>query len=410
MIISRGNRLYVRRLVRSRIPKIFLFLLCIISVLDALRIHRAVADADRTPTPKPSQPPERIYIASLHWNDAHVLWRFWNEALLKLTEALGKENVFVSIHESGSWDTTKDALAALDAELARRGVPRHIEMTNELHSEMIKVGWQGEEGWVDTPTGKQKRRIPFLANLRNKTLRDLLELHKQGITFDKVLFLNDVIFTPDDVLKLLNTNNGEYAAACSLDFDNPPLYYDTFALRDTGGYPHLMQTWPYFQSSGSRNALVNHIDAVPVSSCWNGIVAMPAEPFVSSSQLKFRAVSDSLAAHHVEGSECCLIHADNPLTKTRGVFLNPRVRVGYNPTAYEVTHPSGSESWLSTWAIFRGLWANRLRRWTSFSLEAWTVRKRVKRWEKEGLGRREPGEYCLIDEMQVLADNGWAHV
>lgn len=140
-------------------------------------------------------------------------------------------------------------------------------------------------------------------------------------------------------------------------------------------------------------------------------VAMPADPFVSSSQLKFRAVTDSLAAHHVEGSECCLIHADNPLTKTRGVFLNPRVRVGYNPTAYEATHPTGpSASWLSTWDVWSGLWANRLRRWTSFSLEPWAVGKRVRRWEREGLGRREPGEFCLIDEMQVLADNGWAHV
>lgn len=271
MMLSRSNRLYVRRLVRSRIPNIFFFLLCLISVLDALRIHRSVADADRTPPPKPSQPPERIYIASLHWNDAHVLWRFWNEALLKLTDALGRENVFVSIYESGSWDSTKEALALLDGELARRGVARHVETSSQLHSEMIERGWQGEEGWVDTAAGKQMRRIPFLAKLRNKTLRDLLELHANGTRFDKVLFLNDVIFTPDDVLKLLDTNNGEYAAACSLDFDSPPLYYDTFALRDAEGYPHLMQTWPYFQSSGSRNALVNHLDAVPVSSCWNGI-------------------------------------------------------------------------------------------------------------------------------------------
>lgn len=138
---------------------------------------------------------------------------------------------------------------------------------------------------------------------------------------------------------------------------------------------------------------------------------MPAEPFVSSSALRFRGVTDSLATHHLEGSECCLIHADNPLSKTRGVFLNPRVRVGYNLPAYQATHPAdGSEPWLSVWDIFTGLWANRLRRWVTLPFDRWVVRRRVGRWEKEGLGNREPGEFCLINEMQVLVDNGWAHV
>lgn len=75
----------------------------------------------------------------------------------------------------------------------------------------------------------------------------------------------------DDVLKLLGTNGGDYAAACSLDFSKPSQYYDTFALRDTNGQAHAMPTWPYFKGSVSRNALVNHLDAVPVASCWNGI-------------------------------------------------------------------------------------------------------------------------------------------
>jgi hypothetical protein len=75
----------------------------------------------------------------------------------------------------------------------------------------------------------------------------------------------------EDVLTLMDTNGGDYAAACSLDFSKPPLYYDTFALRDIEGKAHVMQTWPYFKARGSRNALVSHVDAVPVTSCWNGI-------------------------------------------------------------------------------------------------------------------------------------------
>lgn len=74
-----------------------------------------------------------------------------------------------------------------------------------------------------------------------------------------------------DVLALLDTNRGVYAAACSLDFNKPPLYYDTFALRDSDGKPTLMQTWPYFESRLSRDAMIANAEAVPVKSCWNGI-------------------------------------------------------------------------------------------------------------------------------------------
>lgn len=136
---------------------------------------------------------------------------------------------------------------------------------------------------------------------------------------------------------------------------------------------------------------------------------MPADPFVSPTKLRFRGIPDSLALQHLEGSECCLIHADNPLSKTLGVYLNPRVRVGYNLPAYEAIHPPAS-SWVAAADIFLGLWTNRVKRWTRISFEGWVVRSRVEAWQKEDMARHEPGEFCLINEMQVLAENGWAHV
>jgi hypothetical protein len=140
---------------------------------------------------------------------------------------------------------------------------------------------------------------------------------------------------------------------------------------------------------------------------------MPAAPFVDeNTNLRFRGIDDSLAVSHLEGSECCLIHADNPLSKTMGVFINPRVRVAYNPTAWDDVHPR-DHLWIETGDIFRGLWKNRLRRWLIWSFESWVVRGRVRAWEKaapEGQTRKEEGEFCLINEMQVLAENGWKHV
>ena len=266
-----------------------------------------------------------------------------------------------------------------------------------------------------------------------------------------------------DVLNLLKTNNGDYAAACSLDFSKPPSFYDTFALRDSRGHEHASQTWPYFRSSKSRKAMMN-AEPVRVSSCWNGIgmypplpyvppfppqtqtltphplpltaVAMPASTFTGILGLRFRGIPDSLAAHHLEASECCLIHADNPGSRTRGVFVNPAVRVGYNRAAYDAVHNAVSGggggggggdgdgdgdggsggggsggSWLSLTEVYLGLWRSRLARWfTSSWFEERSVRGRIGRWVRGGEGRVEKGGFCVIDEMQIVVQNGWKHL
>ncbi|RCI15556.1 hypothetical protein L249_3495 [Ophiocordyceps polyrhachis-furcata BCC 54312] len=405
-----GRPLRLRRTLRWRTARLLVFFFCLFSLLEVLWVHNklAMGDQQRSLT---GQPHQRIYIASMHFNNGEILRNHWNDAVIRLTEEFGPANVFVSILESGSWDDSKELLRGLARELERRGVPHRVEISDVTHHDEMAKETKGE-GWIDTPRNRRElRRITYLAKLRNKTIQDLVDLSEKGTSFDKVLFLNDVVFTTEDVLKLLDTNGGDYGAACSLDFSKPPHYYDTFALRDAEGNGHVMQTWPYLGARLSRNALVNHLDAVPVTSCWNGIgmaLAMPTEPFVSSTRLRFRGIPDSLAAYHLEGSECCLIHADNPLSKSLGVYVNPRVRVGYNLAAYEATHRGAA--WVSAWGVFRGLWSNRLRRWTEFRLKDVLVNRRVKRWEAETAGNHELGRFCLVNEMQVLADNGWAHV
>ena len=395
------------------------------------------------------QRPPRVYIASLHWNNEAILRSHWNAAVLDLARALGPENVFVSIHESGSWDRSADALRELDAALGDLGVARDIVLDPTTHKEEVERDVPpGTPGWIPTSRGRHElRRIPYLARLRNRSLAPLRDMAvlaavaeatgkntdtkdgPQARTFDRVLFLGDVVFTVDDVLALLATNGGSYGAACSLDFHKPPSYYDTFALRDADGHEHATHTWPYFRSYASRRAMKLSVP-VPVKSCWNGMVAMPARPFtIAEDPLAFRGIDDSLALHHLEGSECCLVHADNPLSATKGVFLNPNVRVGYHAQAYNAVHPAPGKAWLSPLEVLVGLWRNRLRRLTtSPAIKEWRVRKLVKQWKKEGgedmgsdgskkptqkpgKGKRvENGVFCLINEMQVLVENGWAHV
>ena len=207
---------------------------------------------------------------------------------------------------------------------------------------------------------------------------------------------------------LLATRDGDYAAACSIDFAKPPHYYDTFALRDSDGHEAVTSTFPYFRSRASRSAMISG-HPVPVQSCWNGIVAFDATPFYAPDRLQFRGVSDSLALHHVEASECCLIHVDSPLTQSHGVWLNPNVRVGYNPEAYAVIQ--SISVWPSMGQSLVGIWSNRLRRWiTSTKMKTVRINGRLNSWIKGGEDRSEPGTFCLINEMQVLVENGWAHV
>ena len=135
---------------------------------------------------------------------------------------------------------------------------------------------------------------------------------------------------------------------------------------------------------------------------------MDALPFYNDN-LAFRGIPDSLARQHVEGSECCLIHADNPLSHSKGVWVNPQVRVGYSGPAYDAVNPT--YPWLSNLDILRGSWQNRFSRWfTTTWLKNRIVSWRLSKWKNQDLAHNESGTFCLINEMQVLVYNGWAHL
>lgn len=418
---------------RTRILRALGLLLGLILLIDTLSLLTTYHRLTSTPPPPPPLPTDqRIFIASIHWNNAAILNAHWSAALLELVTQLGPQNVYVSIYESGSWDDTKDALRRLDAELEKLGVARTVTLDTTTHAEHIanaplpdsppSPGWITTTSTTTSSSGKQEkkkknelRRIPYLAGLRNRSLSPLLNDITSTPKFDKLLFLNDVTFTPSLISLLLSTRDGDYAAACSLDFSHPPHYYDTFALRDFTFLPTTSSTFPYFGNRESRRAMLRG-EPVPVRSCWNGVVVFDAAPFYAEGGgLGFRGVEDGLAERHVEGSECCLVHVDNPLSGTRGVWVNPRVRVGYSVEAGEEVR---GERWLGgVGGVVGGVWRERLGRLAG-GWKGWRdqrkVRGRVEGWKREGIAlgeeRREEGVGCLIDEMQVLRENGWAHV
>ena len=62
------------------------------------------------------------------------------------------------------------------------------------------------------------------------------------------------------------------------------------------------------------------------------------------------------------------------------------------------------------WRVVAGMWENRFRRLFHLgSLQNRKVKKRVREWMAGGKGRKEVGEACLVDEMQVIEPHGWLH-
>ncbi|TKA23915.1 hypothetical protein B0A50_06420 [Salinomyces thailandicus] len=419
MLYRKRWRHIVFRLIRYLLPSLLLW-----TIYETVTIRNAINHEARKPVPPFTQ--ERIFVASIHWTTERLLRSHWAPAIAQLARDLGPDNVFFSIYESGSFDDTKGVLELLKEDLDQAGVGHKVVLDETTHQDEVESA-PAETGWIQMPMQKYyrqnwtdwfslekdtwvPRRIPYLARLRNLVMEPLYELQEAGQKFDRVLWLNDVVFNSDDVRRLLQTRSGDYAAACALDFKHPPAFYDTFATRDANGFAPESDLWPYFRSSASRQALLEGLP-VPVASCWNGMVVFDAAPFYTAqSPLAFRGIADSLATEHLEGSECCLIHADNPLSETKGVWVNPLVRVAYNGSGYDDVHASETSTWPSNVAVATGLWRNRFNRWFRMSSPVdGTVVERISDWMRRDSSPSEPGGFCVIDEMQVLLWNGWGH-
>lgn len=181
---SRSSR---TRVFRATILLFALFLLVDILSLISARQHQNL------PAQVPDVRGQKVFIASIHWNNEPILRSNWNLAVLELVDYFGAENVYVSVYESGSWDDSKEALKALDDGLGKKGVRRTVKLNETTHADEMKQ--PATDGWIQTPRGKKElRRIPYLSKLRNVALEPLNSLG-DGTKFDKVLFLNDVVFT-----------------------------------------------------------------------------------------------------------------------------------------------------------------------------------------------------------------------
>ena len=177
---------------RTRVFRASLLLLALFCIVDILSLISTRQHQNLT-LKAPNVRGHKVFIASIHWNNEPILRSNWSAALLELVDYFGPENVYISIYESGSWDNSKEVLRVLASDLERKGVQRTVKLSETTHADELKQ--PPTHGWIQTPRGKKElRRIPYLSKLRNLALEPLNSLGDR-MKFDKVLFLNDVVFT-----------------------------------------------------------------------------------------------------------------------------------------------------------------------------------------------------------------------
>lgn len=283
----------------------------------------------------------------------------WGESLLELIDLIGNDNVFLSIYENDSGTKGEQALIGLQKRLRCRS-----KVVNDAHVPM------SEFPTLKMPDGTDRtKRLAYLSEMRNRALRPLDTFDQElGIQkYDKVLFLNDVSFHPVEAAQLLFSTNADasgraqYLFTCSLDFIQPFKFYDLYAQRDAEGFSGGLPLFPFFSTEGnaiSRKAVLAQKDAVPVKSCWGGMVAMQAE-YVQNMKPELPSPDFQAVGSHVinpaapanvtapvrfryepeifyDACECCLLLADVTQAAKKqgatelGTYVNPYIRVAYS--------------------------------------------------------------------------------
>ncbi|KAL8966892.1 MAG: hypothetical protein Q9197_005735 [Variospora fuerteventurae] len=179
-----------------RIIRYFLFAVVIVPILDFLWSYQSAYPlVHSTASAQHVKNTRSVFIASSVWNSGSLLQDHWIPSLLQVAGDLKAANisVFISIYENGSWDSTKSVLKQLKQTLEGKGIPHEIVIDDISHNEIIGKN-ASSAGWLSTAHGKEMRRIPYLATVRNEALKPLGSLTGSGTSFDKLVFINDVVF------------------------------------------------------------------------------------------------------------------------------------------------------------------------------------------------------------------------
>ena len=258
--------------------------------------------------------------------------------MVKLINYLGEKNIIVSIVENGdSKDKTRDYLDDFRQYLNSKHIPNKFVLTHETEDPR-------KTAVNITKRMRKYLRIDYLATLRNRCFDFLYQIPNLDFNNLKVINLNDIVFTYEDVIKLLATNNEDYDVVCAMDYYFN--FYDNWVSIDLDG-DRLLKDFPYFINKEGQDQLINK-KPVRVFSCWNGIVTFNGSA-LKNKHLEFRVEPYNETIRnkslftlktHTKAkyeSECTYFHIDMETLGFTKRFINPEVKVAYGYGYYYIS-------------------------------------------------------------------------
>ena len=275
----------------------------------------------------------KYYITACVLNMEPIIVDYINE-IKKLINYLGEKNIIISIVENGdSKDKTREYLKEFSQFLDSKNISNKFVLTHETEDP------RGDQ--TISHIMKKYLRIKYLATLRNRCFDFLYQIPDLDFNNLKIINLNDIVFTFEDVIKLLSTNKEDYDVVCAMDyFFN---FYDTWVSIDLDG-SHLLGNFPYFINKEGQDQYINK-KPIRVFSCWNGIVAFNGSAFKNKNiQFRVESINDpnrnislfrlKTDVEDVYESECTYFHIDMENLGFKKRFINSEVRVAYNYKYY----------------------------------------------------------------------------
>lgn len=274
------------------------------------------------PDPTPYNLHHRYFVAlNLHQNEAILPDMITN--LVHLAAFLGVDNVYISIFENGSEDRSKVLLNLAGSIFKVAGIEHSIVSSNRRQT-------------------KWDHRVAFLADVRNQAIEPLHALRKQhGITFDTVIFMNDVLYCLDDVLELIwQSRLSEATITCAVDFDSAlddPAIYDVWVGHDIAGDGFKKRPREEVISHGPDRDRWMRNSPFQAFCCWGGMAILDPEPLYHPHNIRFRMAD--IDNGECSASECSLLCKDYWTAGYGRVLVVPRVRLSYTKQIFDALHP-----------------------------------------------------------------------
>lgn len=300
--------------------RVWEFLLSILD-LNSHEMARMACPGEQSPGPRyeilRSGKDIQYFFALDLYQAANVLNRLM-ASIVQVIRYLGPERCGLSIVEGRSDDGTYNILDELRPYLTHLGVRYWLNRSD------------------NEPLAKGNDRIEELAKLRNMALEPLLSGDSRPFASKaQVIYLNDILVCPDDILELVYQHRLQEAVqTCSMDWaERGKNFYDVYVSRSMTGntfwevvpqgpwlfVDNLFYDDPYTKSKFTRGM------PFQVFSCWGGMSVIEAWPFMNGS-LRFR----SAVSGECHGGEPQILASDLARLGIHRVQTVPTVNVGYD--------------------------------------------------------------------------------